>query len=146
MDGNPILDLLESGLQAHLEDEHPDLLVTRNGKDFAQYSLEQRQAGVITLISQGITNLRAQRAVADVAGNLGIYLMAEFELAESAIPYDVERAEWALWAEVYEFLASPGAGLCPLDVISMRLSAQASCPTGWFFAVLDYSELDAEDQ
>lgn len=142
MNGEAVMELLRE----NLVEAFPDRVVTRAAKDFQHRSAPERKKGVITLIAQGIASgLDVARDLADAAGALQIFLLAEFELPESADGLVVERAEWALWSELWAFFSEPGEGLCPLNVKSMQMSAQRSVPQGWLFAVLEFAELDGDD-
>lgn len=138
MADNNTMALLRERLQAAM----PGRLVTRSASDFAQRPQPERRKGVVTLAATGITDLLAPDAFFDLAGKLGIALLAEFELEEKASGEQVESTEWGLLEELRAFVRAPGAGLCPLAIVSVEFSRQEAVPTGWLFAVLQYAELD----
>lgn len=138
MADNETMVLLRERLQAAM----PGRLVTRSARDFAQRPQPERRQGVVTLAATGITDLLSPEAFFDVSGKLGIVLLAEFELEEKATGEQVESTEWTLFEELRAFVRTPGAGLCPLAIVSVEFSRQEAVPTGWLFAVLQYAELD----
>lgn len=137
-DGNAILDLLKTNIQAAM----PTRLVTRSATDFQNRSAADRRGGVVTLVSLTVNDLKAPRAIEDHAGKLRIGVTAEFELAETADGEAVETAEWALWEEIKAFALAPGLGLCPLDALNLVFSGQASAPQGWVFVLFEFGELE----
>lgn len=149
MNPDEILDLLQTNMQAALVVDYPGVLVTREAKDFASYSETQVRAVVVTIISEGLADLKAPREVEEHAGTLKISLLAEFKLPErvdNAITTGlaVEKAEWALWAKLAAFFQAPGAGLCPLDAIRMWLSQQRTVPYGFVAVECEYAEIDPQ--
>lgn len=138
MDVTATMELLKTALAAAF----PDNLVTRDGLDFQKRIERVRRAGVITVIAERVTNLKAPHDLADHAGALQIYLLYEFERGEKVSGVQLEDEEFAFAQKLMAFLQAPGAGLCPLDAIAIVFSAQVKKPQGYVFAQLDYSELE----
>jgi len=138
MTPDALLDLIETNLQAAC----PNRLVTREGLDFAQRPQVDMRRGVITIIGMGLSDLKAPRAVEDIAGRLKLVLLGEIQLPEKATGLEVEKAEWALWEEIKAFTRAPGAGLCPLDALGVALSGQIKKPYGFAAVECEYAEID----
>ena len=139
MDGNALLETLKTNLQAAM----PDLDITRSAEDFAQRPATVRRKGVVTLVSDRLGDLAAQRDLMDLTGKLQIYMLYEFERPERTPGVEIEQLEWQFIVDLIAFLQAPGAGLCALDAHYMQLSQQRSAPQGWVFAQLEYSELES---
>jgi len=138
MNGEAIMALLQTQLQAAM----PTRLVTRSALDYAQRQDADCRRGIVTLVADRITGLQTERDPDERSGRLSIYCLAEFRLPENSSGLAVEQYEWAWWEEFKAFLAAPGAGLCPLDVLMVVLSQQRVAPDGFIFLQLEYAELD----
>lgn len=137
-DPQATMELLKTRLAAAL----PTRVITREPVDVGRSADADLVKGILALVVLKITDLRAPREIAAHAGKLIIGVAADIKLAENAGGAAVEAAELAFWKELLDFLKAPGAGLCPLDALEVQFSGQAAAPYGWFFARLEYSEID----
>jgi len=132
------LELLKTNLAAM----YPDRIVTRDLKDFSLRKKPDLEIGIYTIISKGLSDFNSPAQLVLLEGTHGILLVGQIELPESADPSEVEDAENEMWDEVKAFIQTPGAGLCPLDPVSMLQSQQIDHPFGWIAVELSFRYFD----
>ena len=142
MNGEAVMALLKTNLEAWFAANPPVRVVTRELMDFSQRKDADMATGVVSIAGLVVDGLDSVRDLQDLAGKLQILLVAQFKLGETKTGLEVEQAEWALWEQIKAFCKAPGAGLCPLSPVRMQLSGQVHRPYGEIVVDLIYQELE----
>lgn len=123
-----VLDRLATGLAVAL----PRRIVTRSFIPLAQRSIEELEAGVLTLVSLGEGDYANYRGREAQIGTISALLIGHLAVADGAERIAIERAELALAEEVKAFLQGDmPAGVSSCLAEGFKQSGQLEFPRGW---------------
>lgn len=109
----------------------PSRVVTRNLLNFDLRLETDLLAGVLTLVVSREGEFSNYRGREAQLGKLSVVLVGQLKVAESALPSEVEDAEFAFAEQVKTFLQ----GVLPVQdalLQEVRFSGQLEAPYGWF--------------
>ena len=121
------LNALKNGMAAAM----PARVVTRDLLSFEQRPQAQLIAGVLTVVSSREGRYANYRGREAQMGRLNVVIVGQVLLPESALPSEVEDAEFAFAEQVKSFLG----GVLPvadIQLLETRFSGQMEAPYGWF--------------
>lgn len=121
------LNALKNGMAAAM----PARVVTRDLLSFDLRSEADLTAGVLTVVSSREGRYANYRGREAQMGRLNVVIIGQVLLPESAMPSEVEDAEF-LFAEQVKLFLGGVLPVADIQLLETRFSGQMEAPYGWF--------------